>query len=263
MSLRLLKIWSPNCGRLSTRILSKNEIVFGSDSKCDVVVNSPQDFVARLDFNKSELHFLELDERKRLAQGQVFQVGDSAFYWSEFKMPQTRFLKKLLMPLFALCFLLVAALWLGSESKPEVDCDQVGSQTHAYLSLKQSLHSDELTVAQARFNELLSGPALHTKCSNQQVLSNLEVNLLERKALHFIKTHDLIGAVESYKKMAKLSQAHELKALEERILSLARALAWESWKLETTSPQKAYELKKQVQIACQQLRPGGGCLDEG
>jgi len=264
----MVRWWDSGTEKLSRKFFLKKEVLIGADRSCDLRVRAEQ--LARLDFPRSEIEDLKNGSVQKLEEGQVFQLGDSAFQWQKLRLPNQN--KQLLVGFLAFTALAMMLLFscLRSEAKTEQSClnftdwfavqtSQVrGDWTQSTSSLQTALMSNRPGTATAEL-ETLRSMVNDRLCLSENPIHELKRDLHIWHLSRSLRHGDLKLSAELIR---SASPDWELSVYEEEVLRRAEQDLWQAWRFENQRPEEALGIRLVVREVCSILRPGQPCFKQ-
>lgn len=271
--IKILSYWSPDLFRTRSKICLKNSIYIGDEESAGFKIEGISAYV--LDFKGSEILDVVKNKRYALPAQSLFELKSGAIRWREFPSSEIRGFNKKAIISFLAAFFVVGALGVyASLSSDSIHCDRY--QDHLakgdwnprffkaeeqgkmkeLMELRQSFQSslkENLVLARYQLEEIrkrLQKVKNYRECGVENYVGNLESQFVQSLAPRLLVSHQelelaklLRGLNEKYGGMYSGTILDQLRAF-------AKDLAWESWRLQSSDPARAFELKSKLKELC-------------
>ncbi len=277
-----LRIWDSQSSRIKSKYFVKKEILFGSDAKADVRMDSLSGFYARLDFETGELYFLETQQSETLKSGDIFQMGTSAVQWKIFKPLPRSFYGMGFIILFG-SSLLLWSYTRGKKAEPPCSNRSIKIASGSWgvsgvspedrrffedlrdlrKSFLKGLKSMEWVKARADLNsirEFFNREDQDPRCGVLQSLTALEGRFSEALILKNLREKDPLKAAQVWKKFKDEFQTEDLEYLKKRMIREALKTYYQGYRLEDESAEHGQDLMDQAQKVCLYLNLPENCF---
>jgi hypothetical protein len=278
--IKCLRIWRPRVSRIRSKYFLKSQILFGTDRSADIPLENVSGLYARLDFDASEIHFLEDDRIKRVGPGELFQMGNYVFQWKKIDVLKRKgllsgvtVLALGVLILFIFSFLknettnedsrcspraerLLRGLWTANNASDEIFFKELSALKASFSSALRSHH-----WAKARAELDGMGASLEVEdCDFESVLRPLEFRLSKSLIFFYLSESNLKAAVTEIVRFKAKYPGHELDRLEVRVLREARRLYFEGYRLEEEDPLKGGDIMEEAEQICRTLGRDTHCF---
>ncbi|MBN8554206.1 MAG: hypothetical protein J0L93_02080 [Deltaproteobacteria bacterium] len=281
-----LRIWNPDAVGIKRKFFLKDEVVFGSDKKSDVVLKDLEGLHARFNFSTNEIYFLSSGKTQSIEAGSLFQIGRCIFQCTEIRLFSKQMQITMAAALFGI-FLLWSASLLSEHSKPACSsfamkiADGLWNTTSADLnekyilsdlqefrkSFSSALKEKNWIKARGELNSIqqaIASARLPEACRVFSAYSNLEARLSEHLIGEHLQNREPILAARELEKFANSALVQNFSKMKierwkKKIRQAAGKLYLEGYEIEEEDLEKANELYEKAQATCLALHLPSEC----
>lgn len=281
--IRLLRVWRSHAKRIQMKWYLKSEVIFGSDSLADIRIEETPNARARLDFETSELYWIDLDRTDSIPSGEIFQLGDLVFQWKEWEIPSRKHGLLFATTLAGVLILLTASRFLSTtEPKPspcttkalalfqETPKRQWLDRDREYLenfdalknSFKVAIRAKEILKARSELGEIERQLELESRkgCETLPLLTSFEKIFLKAVVYYHLESRNGVEAAVQLQSLKAKNSSENFSSIEERIIRLARKTYLEGYRLEERDAATGDELMNRAQKVCEILDQKRDCF---